>query len=142
MTTVRQLLNEKGRDVFAVTPEDTVLDAVKLLAEKNIGVVLVVEADKPIGILSERDYTRNIILKGKSSANTSVKDIMQSRLLCVTEEKSVEECMALMTDKHIRHLPVVEGERVIGMVSIGDLVKSIISAQKHIIEQLETYIKA
>ena len=110
------------------------------MAKHSIGSLLVMENENLIGIITERDYSRNVILKGKSSKNTPVKDIMVSNILCVKPEQSVEECMALMTEKRVRHLPVIENNKVIGIISIGDLVKAIISEQKYMIEQLEHYI--
>jgi CBS domain-containing protein len=118
----------------------TVYDALKLMAEKNLGAVLVMEGDRLAGILSERDYARKVILHGKSSRDTLVREIMSERVVCVVPEQPAEECMALMTDKRVRHLPVLEGDQVIGVISIGDVVKAIISEQEFMIEQLEHYI--
>ena len=140
MTTLKMLLDGKGHDVWSVHPDDTVLDAIKMLAEKDIGALLVIEDDKPVGIFTERDYARNVYLKGKSSLDTAVRDIMTAPVICVGPNHSVNECMALMTAKRFRHLPVTDGDELIGMVSIGDLVKSIIDYQKFEIEQLEHYI--
>ena len=140
MTTIRMLLDTKGREVWTVHPDDSVLDAITMLAEKDIGALIVVENGKPVGIFSERDYARNVYLKGKSSPDTSVRDTMTSPVLCVGLDRSVKECMALMTENRVRHLPVMDGEQLVGLVSIGDLVKSIIAEQKFTIEQLETYI--
>ena len=140
MTTVAQLLDSKGRYVWSVSPKDFVYDAIKLMAEKGIGALLVMEGNKLVGILSERDYARKVILKGKSSKQTPVDDIMTKDVLFARPEQNIEECMAIMTDKHIRHLPVIEEGKVVGMVSIGDLVKTIIAEQKFTIEQLEHYI--
>ncbi len=141
MTTVLQLLKEKGQDVWSVSPEDTVFDAIKEMARRDVGALIVVTDDKPIGMFTERDYARDVILKGKSSPKTPVRDVMTSRVICVRPEQTVEECMAVMTDKHIRHLPVLDDEKLAGMISIGDLVKSIIADQKFTIEQLESYIR-
>ena len=140
MTILKMLLKDKGPKVWSVHPDDTVLDAIKLLAEKDIGALIVVKDDKPIGIFTERDYARNVYLKGKSSLDTAVRDIMTAPVICVGPNHSVNECMALMTAKRFRHLPVTDGDELIGMVSIGDLVKSIIDYQKFEIEQLEHYI--
>ena len=140
MKTVNQLLHVKGRDIWSVTPNTSVFDALKVMAERNIGAVLVMEGDKLAGIFSERDYARKVILKGKSSKEMSVDEIMTEKVDCVHPSQSVRECMTLMTDKHHRHLPVVEGGQVVGMVSIGDVVKAIISDQEFTIEQLESYI--
>ncbi len=140
MRTVQQLLGEKGHHIESVHPDDSVFDAIQKLANANIGSLMVVEDDRPVGIFTERDYARNVILKGKSSPTTPVRDIMTTRVIYVQPEQTVEECMAIMTDKHIRHLPVLEDEKLIGMISIGDLVKSIIADQKYTIEQLEQFI--
>jgi CBS domain-containing protein len=140
MRTVKQLLDEKGHDIQSIHPDDSVFDAIQKLANANIGSLIVVEDDRPVGIFTERDYARNVILKGKSSPTTKVRDIMTTRVIFVQPEQTVEHCMAIMTDKHIRHLPVLRDEKLIGMISIGDLVKSIIADQKHTIEQLEQFI--
>ena len=140
MKTVRQILDAKGHDVATIGPDATVFNAVKKLADENIGSLVVMDEEKIVGIITERDYARNVILKGLASSTTLVRDIMSTRVICIGLEQSVEECMAVMTDKAIRHLPVLESERLVGMVSIGDLVKSIIGDQKFIIEQLEQYI--
>ncbi len=140
MRTVQQLLDEKGHDIQSIRPDDSVFDAIQKLANANIGCLIVVEDDRPVGIFTERDYARNVILKGKSSPTTKVRDIMTTRVIFVQPEQTVEHCMAIMTDKHIRHLPVLRDEKLIGMISIGDLVKSIIADQKYTIEQLEQFI--
>ncbi len=140
MATVRQILDAKGHDVATIGPDATVYNAIKKLADENIGSLVVMDEGKIVGIVTERDYARNVILKGKKSPTTLVRDIMSRRVVSVGLEQSVEECMALMTDKAIRHLPVLESKRLVGMVSIGDLVKSIIGDQKFIIDQLEHYI--
>ncbi len=140
MATVRQILDAKGHDVATIGPDATVYNAIKKLADENIGSLVVMDDGKIVGIVTERDYARNVILKGKKSPTTLVRDIMSTRVVSVGLEHSVEECMAVMTDKAIRHLPVLESKRLVGMVSIGDLVKSIIGDQKFIIEQLEHYI--
>ena len=140
MRTVQQLLDEKGHDIQSVHPDESVFDAIQKLANANIGSLIVVEDDRPVGIFTERDYARSVILKGKSSPTTPVRDIMTTRVVYAQPEQTVEECMAVMTDKHIRHLPVLDGEKLIGMISIGDLVKSIIAEQKFTIEQLEHFI--
>ncbi len=141
MRTVQQLLDEKGHDIQSIHPDDSVFDAIQKLANANIGSLIVVEDDRPVGIFTERDYARNVILKGKSSPTTKVREIMTTRVVFAQPEQTVEECMAVMTDKHIRHLPVLRDEKLIGMISIGDLVKSIIADQKFTIEQLETFIR-
>jgi len=140
MKTVRQLLQSKSGGLCTVGPDASVLDALKLMAEKNIGALLVVDNDRLVGILSERDYARKVILRGKSSHDTPIREIMTERAVCVQPGNTVEECMALMTDKHIRHLPVIENEKLLGVLSIGDLVKETISEQQFMIKQLESYI--
>jgi CBS domain-containing protein len=142
MRTVRQLLGDKGHDIQSIHPDDSVFDAVQKLASADIGSLIVIEDDRPVGIFTERDYARNVILKGKSSPTTPVRDIMTTQIFFARPEQTVEECMAVMTDQHLRHLPVLEGEKLIGMISIGDLVKSIIADQKFTIEQLEHFIKS
>jgi CBS domain-containing protein len=137
---MRQILEAKGHDVATIGPDDTVYDAIKKMANKNIGSLVVVDGEKIVGIITERHYARNVFLKGKASPNTLVKDIMSKRVICAWPDQSVEECMAVMTEKAIRHLPVLENKRLVGLVSIGDLVKSIIGDQKFIIEQLERYV--
>jgi CBS domain-containing protein len=139
MITVHHLLQDK-RDAWSVSPETIVYDALKLMAEKNIGALLVLERDKLVGIFSERDYARKVILKGKSSREIMVKEIMTEEVLYVRPDQTIEECMALMTAKRIRHLPVLEGGKVVGVISIGDVVKAIISEQEFTIKQLENYI--
>ena len=141
MATVRDMLKTKGFEVWSVTPDTTVYDALELMAEKNIGAVLVMEAGKVVGILSERDYARKIILLGKASADTPAKEIMTSRVMCVRPQETAEQCMALMTEKKIRHLPVLEDDRLVGIISIGDVVKATIAQKEFIIEQLEEYIR-
>ena len=140
MKTVRDILKQKGSGLCSVRPDSTVYDALKLMAEKNIGAVLVLDGERPVGILSERDYARQVILKGKTSKDTPVREIMTSKVVFVRPEQSIEECMALMTDKRIRHLPVLEEGKLIGVVSIGDIVKAVISEKEFLIAQLENYI--
>ncbi|MDB5802751.1 MAG: histidine kinase [Betaproteobacteria bacterium] len=140
MKTVEQLLEGKPGGIVSIAPNASVLDALKLLAEKNVGAVLVMEGPRLAGILSERDYARKVALKGKSSSDTPVSEVMTRSVVCVNLKHTNEDCMGLMTQKHIRHLPVVDGERVLGMLSIGDLVKDLISEQQFIISQLESYI--
>ena len=140
MKTIRQLLDAKPGGLCTIGPGASVLDALKLMAEKNIGALLVVENDKLVGMLSERDYARKVILQGKASHDTPIKEIMTEGAVCVQPDNTVEECMALMTDKRIRHLPVVENEKLLGVLSIGDLVKETISEQQATIKQLESYI--
>jgi CBS domain-containing protein len=140
MTTVRDILQKKGSQVWTIGPDATVYDALSLMAEKEIGALVVIDDDKVIGMVSERDYARKVILKGKTSRETPVRDIMTSRVCYVSKERTVDECMALMTDKTIRHLPVLENGELSGLVSIGDVVKSMISEREFIIDQLEAYI--
>jgi CBS domain-containing protein len=140
MNLVSEILSSKGRDVWAVKPDDTIFDSLQLMAEKEIGALLVMDGDKLVGIVTERDYARKVILEGKSSRTTSVAEIMTRKVLCVAPQRTVEECMALMTDKRARHLPVVESKRVIGVLSIGDLVKAMLSEQQMLIDQLQHYI--
>ena len=140
METVRQLLEEKGHEVWSIRPDASVFEAIELMAEKGIGALVVMEADKTVGLISERDYARSVILKGRASRETPIREIMTQRVICARPDQTVQECMALMTEKRVRHLPVMEGERLIGLVSIGDLVKAIITEQQFIIEQLEHYI--
>ena len=140
MATVQQLLDKKESKVHSIGPAETVLQCLEKMADKNVGALVVLDGEKLVGIVSERDYARKVYLKGRSSPKTKVEDIMSRRVVCARPEQTVEECMAVMTDKAIRHLPVLDHKQVIGVVSIGDLVKSIISEQKFIIEQLEHYI--
>lgn len=140
MTTVRQLLDRKGRAVYSLGPEDPVLEAIELMAEHRIGAMLVMQGDALLGIVSERDYARKVVLKGRSSSETPVWQIMSSPVVTVTPEQTIDDCMRLVTERRIRHLPVVENGRVIGVVSIGDLVKTVIEDQQRTIEQLEAYI--
>jgi CBS domain-containing protein len=140
MRTVRDILETKGHDVWSIEPSALVYDAMKLMADKEIGALLVLEGAKLVGIVSERDYARKIILQGRSSLTTQVSEIMTSRVVYVEPERNIEECMALMTDKRIRHLPVVQAGQLCGIISIGDLVKAIIAEQQFIIQQLERYI--
>lgn len=142
MRTVKELLGSKPMSVWSITPEASVFQALELMAEKEIGALVVLSGSKLVGLLSERDYARKVILKGKASKETRVREIMTDKLITIRPETSIDECMALMTDKRIRHLPVLEGEKLVGMISIGDVVKAIISEQKFIIQQLENYITA
>jgi len=140
MKTVRQLLQAKGSQIYAIAPDARVFDALKLMAEREVGALVVTDGGRLAGIISERDYARKVILHGKSSHDIQVRDIMTSKVITVQPGQTVEECMALMTEKRIRHLPVTEGERVIGVLSIGDLVKEVIAEQEQTIKQLESYI--
>lgn len=140
MTTVQQLLNQKGHEVLTIEPDKTVLDAIRKMAEENVGSLVVLEDGKLAGLITERHYARNVFLKGRSSPETTIRDIMSTRVICARPEQTVEECMAVMTERAVRHLPVLDKKRPIGIISIGDLVKNIIRDQKFIIEQLEHYI--
>ena len=140
MTTARHLLDRKGRAIFSVGPEDPVLEAIRMMADHHVGALLVMNAKQLVGIVSERDYARKVILKGRSSADTPVSQIMSSPVVTVSLTNSVQECMQLMTSRRLRHLPVVEDGEVVGMISIGDLVKAVMEEQKQTIEQLESYI--
>jgi CBS domain-containing protein len=140
MTTVRQLLDRKVRALFTIEPEDPVLEAVRLMADHHVGALLVMRGTELAGIVSERDYARKVVLLGRASAETPVWQIMTSPVITVTPDNSVQDCMRLMTERRIRHLPVMDGGRVVGMISIGDLVKAVIEEQQQTIEQLESYI--
>ena len=138
--TVRLVLKFKGQNVWHVSPQACVYDAIEMMAEKHVGALLVVEEGKLVGVVSERDYARKVILQGKSSKQTPVSEIMTSPAICVAPEQTVEGSMRIMTDNHIRHLPVVEDGKILGVLSIGDLVKWMISAQQQTISQLHNYI--
>jgi CBS domain-containing protein len=137
---ISEILSQKGNQVWSVNPETTVLEAIRVMADKNVGALLVTRGEQLVGIISERDYTRNVILKGRSSKDTTVQEIISGRAITVSPDHTVEECLRLMTQHRIRHLPVLTGSRILGVISIGDLVNSIISAQNSAIQQLETYI--
>lgn len=141
METIKQLLDEKGRDVYSIGPDAPVFDALKAMADMEVGSLVVLEGATLVGIVSERDYARNVVLKGKTSKDTPVREVMTTPVVYVQPYQRLEECMALMTEKRVRHLPVLDGEDLIGVLSIGDLVKAVISEQKLVIEQLEHYIK-
>ena len=140
MSTIRHILQHKGNDVWTTTPEAVVYDALTMMAEKNIGALLVLDQDNLVGIFSERDYARKVVLKGKSSRDIQVSEIMTDRVVFIQPDQTVEECLALMTDKKVRHLPVMEDDKLIGLISIGDVVKGVISDREFTIEQLENYI--
>lgn len=142
MKLVKHILEEKGNDIFSIEPDRSVLDAIKMMAEKGIGALLVMDGTDLTGILSERDYARKVILQGRSSKDTAVREIMTDKVFSTNPERSVEECMAVMTRQRIRHLPVVDSGAVIGVLSIGDLVKAKIEEQEFKIKQLENYITA
>jgi CBS domain-containing protein len=140
MHTASDILRDKGHGVWSVKPTNTVLEALGIMAEHDIGAVLVLDGDKLVGVLSERDYARKVVLAGRSSRESQVKEVMTSHVVCVSPERSVDECMALMTNKRLRHLPVIDHKRVVGIVSIGDLVKATIDDQQFTITQLQSYI--
>jgi CBS domain-containing protein len=140
MKTVRELLQGKGGAIFSIAPDARVYDALKLMAEKEIGALVVMDQGTLAGIMSERDYARKVMLLGKSSQEIAVRDIMTAKVVTIRPSQSAEECMALMTDHRIRHLPVMDGDRLIGVLSIGDLVKAVIEDQRETIKQLESYI--
>ena len=138
--TISEILNHKGAHAWSISPDATVYDAIQMMADKNVGALLVIDGGRLIGIISERDYTRKVVLKGKASKLTAVREILSDRVIHVTPAHTVEDCLRLMNDHRIRHLPVIDGERVVGVVSIGDLVNWIISAQTSTINHLQTYI--
>ena len=140
MRTVRQLLGSKTPEIFAVSPDASVLDAIKLMAEKGVGAVLAMQGARLCGIVSERDYARKVVLQGRSSSNTPVRDIMTSKVVTVRPDDSVDHCMQVVTEHRIRHLPVAEGDAIVGVISIGDLVKAVIEDQKVELDQLQRYI--
>lgn len=140
MQTVRDILKAKGTDVWRVEPDATVFDALQRMAEKEVGALVVMQGEQVVGLISERDYARKIILHGRASPTTLVKEIMTSPVVYIHLDQAIEECMSLMTEKRIRHLPVLEGGKLVGIISIGDIVKSIIADQQFIIEQLVRYV--
>ena len=141
MKTVRQMLGGKGYTVHTIGPEAPVFEALQKMADEDVGALVVVEHGEVVGLLSERDYARKVILQGKSSKETPVRDIMSRRVVCVSSQQRMDSCMALMTEKRVRHLPVLENEQLAGVISIGDVVKAIIEDQQFTIEQLEHYIR-
>lgn len=138
--TVSDLLRDKGNKVWSVSPDSTVLEAIRFIAEKGIGALLVMEGERVVGMFSERDYARKIVLEGRSSSDTKVREVMTTQLTSVRTDQPVRDCMELMTEKRIRHLPVMEDDTLLGVISIGDLVKEVIAEQEYIINQLEDYI--
>jgi CBS domain-containing protein len=141
MITIRHLLDTKGSEVWSISPNATVFEAIELLAEKDIGAVLVMDGDKLLGIMSERDYARRLILKGRMSQDTEVNVIMTSEVHTLGPDNTLDDCMALMTQKHVRHIPIMENDNVIGVISIGDAVNATIANQEFLIQQLEKYIQ-
>lgn len=140
MTTIRQVLEKKGSEVATIAPDETVFRALEIMAERDIGALVVATDGAPVGLLTERDYARQVILKGRRSRDTPIRDVMVENFQAVTPNDTVDACMLLMTDKHLRHLPVLENGRLVGLVSIGDLVKSVIDQQQSTIEQLVGYV--
>jgi CBS domain-containing protein len=140
MQTANDILNSKGRNVWSVGPNDSVLDVLQLMAEKEVGATVVIDGDRIAGIVSERDYARKVALKGRTSREAKARDIMTSNVVCVRPDQSIEECMELMTRGRLRHLPVVDRGKLVGVVSIGDLVKAIIDDKEFTINQLQSYI--
>ncbi len=140
MVTIKQLLNTKGQDVWSVSPDASVYEAMEIMADKGVGALVVLENDKLSGIITERDYARKVVLKERVSKQTRVEEIMTKTVLYAQPGHTVEQCLAIMTEKRTRHLPVLDGDKLVGIVSIGDLVKSVIAEQQHVIEQLEHYI--
>ncbi len=141
METIRQILQKKGNQIYSVTPDTTVYDALKLMAEKNIGAVLVLDKGELCGIMSERDYARKVILKGKFSKEIPVKEIMSSEVICIHPDQSIKNTQAIMIKKRIRHLPIMEDDKLIGIISIGDVVNAVLDENSFMIDQLVTYIK-
>ena len=141
MTSIQHLLDAKGPTIHCVNPDDTVLDALKMMKDKDLGAVLVKDGDRLVGIFTERHYARRVFLEGKSSPKTRIREVMEENVICVGPELTVGACMAIMTEKHIRHLPVLRDEHLVGIISIGDLLKSIIADQEFTIDQLERFIQ-
>ena len=140
MKRIQTLLKKKGHDVWHIAPDASVYDAIHLMAEKAVGALIVMDGSKLAGVISERDYARKIILEGRSSENTKISEVMSAEVITATPDSRIEECMAIMTEHRVRHLPVLEGDEVIGVISLGDLVKYIIAEQRFVIEQMERYI--
>ena len=140
MKRIQTLLKKKGYDVWSIAPDASVYDAIHLMAEKAVGALIVMDGSKLVGVISERDYARKIILEGRSSENTKISEIMSSEVITTGPDNRIEECMAIMTERRIRHLPVLDGNEVLGVISLGDLVKYIIAEQRFVIEQMERYI--
>lgn len=141
MTTIQQVLDKKGHEVLSVRPDNSVFDAIKKMADRDVGSVVVIDDGKPVGIFTERHYARKVFLEGRASPTTRVGDIMERRVACAWPEQTVDECMAVMTEKRVRHLPVLHHKKLVGLISIGDLVKSKIADQEFAIEQLVDYVR-
>ena len=139
---LNQFLRLKPRNVISISPDVNVIEALKLMAKENIGAVVVLQGDNLVGILSERDYARKVVLEGKTSSSTKVSEIMTTKVVTVEESQKVDDCMNIMTENHIRHLPVISGGKVLGLISIGDVLKQVMQQQKDLIEQLEAYIRS
>jgi CBS domain-containing protein len=139
---LNQFLRLKPRNVISISPDVNVIEALKLMAKENIGAVMVLQGDNLVGILSERDYARKVVLEGKTSSSTKVSEIMTTKVVTVEESQKVDDCMNIMTENHIRHLPVISGGKVLGLISIGDVLKQVMQQQKDLIEQLEAYIRS
>ncbi len=140
MSTIKQILEQKGYDVWSIDADETVLNAIQYMAEKKIGCLVVTQHNEMTGVMTERDYARKVVLRGRSSSDTKIKDIMSEKVIYAEPNNSIEECMAMMTEKRIRHLPIMDNARLIGVISIGDLVKAKIAEQKFLIDQLVNYI--
>jgi len=140
MKKIRNILKNKGNTIWSVKSDDTVFEALKIMADKHLGALLVIDDEQLVGIISERDYARKVILRGRFSHATAVSEIMSTKVVCAQLDQGVDECMALMTDKRVRHLPVLDEGKVVGVISMGDLVKAVIAEQQFVIEQLEHYI--
>ena len=141
MKTIQQVLDKKGHEVLSVGPDNSVFDAIKKMADKDVGSVVVIDDGKPVGIFTERHYARKVFLEGRTSPTTRVGDVMETRVVCAWPEQTVDECMAVMTEKRVRHLPVLHHKKLVGVISIGDLVKSKIADQEFAIEQLVDYVR-
>lgn len=141
MTTIQQVLDKEGHEVLSVRPDNSVFDAIKTMADKDVGSVVVIDDGKLVGIFTERHYARKVFLEGRASPTTRVGDVMETRVACARPEQTVDECMAVMTDKRVRHLPVLHHKKLVGLISIGDLVKSKIADQEFTIEQLVDYVR-
>ena len=139
---LNQFLRLKPRNVISISPDVNVIEALKLMAKENIGAVMVLQGDNLVGILSERDYARKVVLEGKTSSSTKVSESMTTKVVTVEESQKVDDCMNIMTENHIRHLPVISGGKVLGLISIGDVLKQVMQQQKDLIEQLEAYIRS
>ena len=140
MLSVRQMLSEKGSAVVSITPDTSVFDALKVMNEKNIGAVLVMEDEELVGIFSERDYARKVVLAGRSSKNTEVKELMTCKVYCIDPSRTIQDVMELMNEHRFRHVPVMESEKVIGVLSSGDVMRGVVAEQKNTIESLESYL--